>query len=310
MKKNILLVILTFVCIQVFASEIPGSLEKNKIMVTSENLFLREKSSTSSKKLALLKKDAVVKILEVGEEAIIDGIKSKWVKVQAFTNIYDLNNHSIAKELIGWFYGGYLTDTTKIERFLYEGELFSISQHTDPSQFSDDYRIKTPASLYLVNKNGIESKICNEDNSYPESIKIVKNELLDPQKEFIYMDINHDGIDEMIFSINRENRIIITEIKNKNYYVIDSFMTDDEFAEDMPMDSIKFEILNQENPTTIINTRKSYSYGCDMVKEYFIYNDKENKFELIKTELFIKDDNTNEERKLTEEEIEILHSMK
>lgn len=48
-----------------------------------------------------------VKILEVGKEEIIDGIKSNWVKVEIISG-KDKNGKELKSRLSGWCYGGYL----------------------------------------------------------------------------------------------------------------------------------------------------------------------------------------------------------
>ena len=53
---------------------------------------------------------ADVKIVEIGDETVIDGIKSKWVKI--LLPIETIKNN---KNIYGWVFGGYLTD--KLEPF-------------------------------------------------------------------------------------------------------------------------------------------------------------------------------------------------
>ena len=51
---------------------------------------------------------ADVKVVEIGDETVIDGIKSKWVKI--LLPIETIKNN---KNIYGWVFGGYLTDKLK-----------------------------------------------------------------------------------------------------------------------------------------------------------------------------------------------------
>ena len=53
---------------------------------------------------------ADVKVVEIGDETVIDGIKSKWLKI--LLPIETIKNN---KNIYGWVFGGYLTD--KLEPF-------------------------------------------------------------------------------------------------------------------------------------------------------------------------------------------------
>ena len=79
----------------------------NKTMSVKENLKLRSAEATSSNVLTVMSAGTKVKVLEVGKEETIDGIKSNWVKVEVISG-RDRDGKDIKKKTTGWCYGGYL----------------------------------------------------------------------------------------------------------------------------------------------------------------------------------------------------------
>ncbi|MCR4734694.1 MAG: SH3 domain-containing protein, partial [Treponema sp.] len=64
--------------------------------------------TTSSNIITTLKKNSPVKIIQIGKEEIIDGIKSNWVKVEIQKGAKDRDGKSIRAGTVGWVFGGYL----------------------------------------------------------------------------------------------------------------------------------------------------------------------------------------------------------
>ena len=76
-------------------------------MTVLENLKLRSAEETSSDVLTIMTAGTKVKVLELGKEETIDGIKSNWVKVEIISG-NDRNGNKLKSGMIGWCYGGYL----------------------------------------------------------------------------------------------------------------------------------------------------------------------------------------------------------
>ena len=72
-----------------------------------ENLKLRENENLSSNVLVVMAENTKVKIIGIGNEDKIDGIKSNWVKVEVIEG-KDNNGKDISPFTTGWCYGGYL----------------------------------------------------------------------------------------------------------------------------------------------------------------------------------------------------------
>ena len=80
----------------------------NKTMTVFENLKLRSGEATSTQVLAVMSAGTKVKILELGKAENIDGINSKWVKVEVQSGAKDRDGRTIRAGTVGWCYGGYL----------------------------------------------------------------------------------------------------------------------------------------------------------------------------------------------------------
>ena len=114
MKKYLLLLILLFSSNLMFSLDI-NYFKNNKhiehLYVNSpEGLRIRNKPTLSGSKIGVLYDRMKVKIISVGEETTIDGIKSNWVQI-----LLPLETIKSNKNVYGWIFGGYLTD--KLEPF-------------------------------------------------------------------------------------------------------------------------------------------------------------------------------------------------
>ncbi len=72
---------------------------------SNEGLRVREGDSFSSKKVDVLYDRMCVKVVSVGKEEVVDGIKSNWVKI-----LRPLETLRTGHNVYGWVFGGYLTD--------------------------------------------------------------------------------------------------------------------------------------------------------------------------------------------------------
>lgn len=75
-----------------------------------EGLRIRNKPDLSANKIGVLYDRMKVKIISVGEETTIDGIKSNWIKV-----LLPVETIQAKENVYGWIFGGYLTD--KLDTF-------------------------------------------------------------------------------------------------------------------------------------------------------------------------------------------------
>ena len=99
----------------------------NKTMLVSENLKLRSGEATTSEVITVMSAGTKVKILELGKAENIDGINSNWVKVEVLSGAKDRDGRAIRAGIVGWCYGGYLTETTEANNF----------ESTDTKEISD-----------------------------------------------------------------------------------------------------------------------------------------------------------------------------
>lgn len=74
-----------------------------------EGLKVRDNPSLSAKKIDVLYDRMSVKVMSVGAETVIDGIKSNWVKI-----LLPLETIRQKQNICGWVFGGYLTDKVKV----------------------------------------------------------------------------------------------------------------------------------------------------------------------------------------------------
>ena len=74
-----------------------------------EGLKVRDNPSLSAKKIDVLYDRMSVKVMSVGAETVIDGIKSNWVKI-----LLPLETIRQKQNVCGWVFGGYLTDKVQV----------------------------------------------------------------------------------------------------------------------------------------------------------------------------------------------------
>jgi hypothetical protein len=110
MKKNLLSLIVLFSSALVFSLD-AGYFKNNKnidylYVNASEGLRIRNKPSLSGNKIGVLYDRMKIKIISVGAETTIDGIKSNWVQI-----LLPIETIKSKADAYGWVFGGYLTDT-------------------------------------------------------------------------------------------------------------------------------------------------------------------------------------------------------
>ena len=118
MKKNLLLLIVLFSSALVFSLD-ADYFKNNKnidhLYVNSpEGLRIRNKPALSGDKIGVLYDRMKIKIISVGAETTIDGIKSNWVQI-----LLPIETIKAKANVYGWIFGGYLTD--ELEPFSTKG---------------------------------------------------------------------------------------------------------------------------------------------------------------------------------------------
>jgi len=109
MKKIILVVMLGLITGSLFG-ESNDYFNKNKnidilYVNATEGLRVRDSASLYSKKIGTLFDRMVVKVVSIGNEAEIDGIKSNWVQI-----LLPIETINTGSNVYGWVFGGYLTE--------------------------------------------------------------------------------------------------------------------------------------------------------------------------------------------------------
>ena len=84
------------------------AVEEGGIYRAKENIYLREKEDTSGEIITTIQTDTLVKVLSLGKEDTIDGIKSNWVQIEVQTDGWDSDGNPIKAGTTGWCFGGNL----------------------------------------------------------------------------------------------------------------------------------------------------------------------------------------------------------
>ena len=78
------------------------AVEEGGIYRAKENIYLREKEDTSGEIITTIQTDTLVKVLSLGKEDTIDGIKSNWVQIEVQTGGWDSDGNPIKAGTTGW----------------------------------------------------------------------------------------------------------------------------------------------------------------------------------------------------------------
>ena len=84
------------------------AVEEGGIYRAKENIYLRENEDTSGEIITTIQTDTLVKVLSLGKEDTIDGIKSNWVQIEVQTDGWDSDGNPIKAGTTGWCFGGNL----------------------------------------------------------------------------------------------------------------------------------------------------------------------------------------------------------
>lgn len=109
MKKSFIVLILLLVSNFVFsldATYFQNNQNVEHLYVNSrEGLRIRNSDDLSSSKIGVLYDRMMVKVISVGKQVTIDGIKSNWIKI-----LLPIQTLKSGHNEYGWVFGGYLTD--------------------------------------------------------------------------------------------------------------------------------------------------------------------------------------------------------
>lgn len=174
MKKYFIVFLLFLLNISILAAE-----NQCKIIVT-ENLRLRDDTSTSAKVICTIKAGSEVIIKKwntlqndasFGSKLIdkIDGIESTWVKIATEKGAVDKDGNLIETGTEGWVFGGYLVQEKTIDTRNKEYKIIQRFRYT--SEIEHNFYFKYKNKEYFLGKLDF-----NSDRLYVSSDVIVKTD--------------------------------------------------------------------------------------------------------------------------------------
>jgi len=108
--KKVFLLITTIMSLSVLWAE---GLKIYSDKVVIENLRLRTAKTDGRKIVTVLNAGTKVKIIDIGDSEVIDGIESNWVQVEVQKNATNKDGEPVKYGVVGWCFGGYLKDTSQ-----------------------------------------------------------------------------------------------------------------------------------------------------------------------------------------------------
>ena len=117
-----------------------SNVQVNKEMYVKENLRLKTEGTTSSSVIDVMGVGTKVNIIELGNQEVIDNIKSNWVKIQVLDG-KTKDGEILTNGTIGWCFGGFLTDSIE------ENESLDLADKVGPYDHFD-----ISDNNYLLNK--------------------------------------------------------------------------------------------------------------------------------------------------------------
>jgi len=245
MKKIIFIICLTTFIFYSLTSE-ENKYRKNDQLINTmyvnslEGLKVRDYPSLSAKKISGLVNALPVKIIEIGPEAEIDGMKDNWIKILIPAYEWKSNDPEY-----GWVFGGYLSEskieynfdslidinnflTTKVwkikngsftKKFMHNGEYIAeklaagggesgyyqvISKDTIriSTRFYDEYGTSKLKVYNMKYKILSENEILLNDNLYLPYLDPITYNGLQSLKDFVYGNYNNESLYTFIFKEN------------------------------------------------------------------------------------------------------------
>lgn len=313
MKRTLLFVIIFFIVANFVSAN--DKYTQGKCLVTTDRLKIREGSDLKSNVISVLDKDTCVVFLEEGKSEKIDGIQDNWVKVKAIPkDNWQDNWQNRTRTFEGWVFGGYLAETPIVREIVYQGETFSVVQYYNSSIIAEDYRSRIPTRLFLVNENQSEVFFGEEDYPWSDDRNLfVRKDFLDADKDIIYKDFDHDGVEDAIFCMYSQlNTVYILKRNGKEYSIAwaGSF-PDPGYYEDMPSYFLNIKLDFESNPATIsFDCYSPYRYGYQYEKYVYTWRDLDKKF-VKSTEYYeVLNGDITQLKKLTQSQVDYYNSLK
>ena len=316
MKRNILFIIMLLIASTFVSAN--DKYTQGKCLVTTDRLKIRESSDLKSNVLSVLDTDTIVVFLEEGKSEKIDGILDNWVKVKALPkDNWQTNDNwktwERTRTLEGWVFGGYLAETPIVREIVYQGETFSVVQYYNSSIIAEDYRSRIPTRLFLVNENQSEVFFSEEDYPWSKDRNLfVRKDFLDADKDIIYKDFDHDGVEDAIFCMYPQlNTVYILKSNGKEYSIAWSgSFPDPGYYEDMPSYFLNIKLDFESNPATIsFDCYSPYRYGYQYEKYVCTWSDLDKKF-VKSTEYYaVQNEDLTQLKKLTQSQVDYYNSM-
>lgn len=243
---------------------------------SSEGLRIRDTQKLSGNKIGVLYDRMKVKVISIGDEETIDGIKSNWIRILLPIETIKSNVNEY-----GWIFGGYLTEQL---------EPFSIENWSDNDlkrylcRFSwvTGTRSFYQFSLDGVYRMGLLESGAGGSGKYSVSIK---NKTITVKAS--YGDEEYEGkVKTEVFKIIAITEECITLNKDGKEFILRPSVTHDYFYSFLNSKSTHFGTFEEPSYNAL-----NFSFSSDMIKN--IENGsffKSNKDILIKMGIFIDDE--------------------
>ena len=254
MKKIILAVMLGLITGSLFG-ESNDYFNKNKnidilYVNATEGLRVRDRASLYSKKIGTLFDRMVVKVVSIGNEAEIDGIKSNWVQI-----LLPIETINTGSNVYGWVFGGYLTE----KLFPFSTEKWSdadLQRYLSRFSWVSDnrYREFSPEGKYLF---GLLESGMGGSGKYSVSIKNKTITL-----SVSYGDEEYKGpIEKEIYKIlDIKEDSLLLEIKGSEVTLLPAF-TNSNFWRNVAMEKMRFSSFDEPAMNAL-----RFSFVTSMIK--------------------------------------------
>ena len=254
MKKIILVVMLGLITGSLFG-ESNDYFNKNKnidilYVNATEGLRVRDSASLYSKKIGTLFDRMVVKVVSIGNEAEIDGIKSNWVQI-----LLPIETINTGSNVYGWVFGGYLTE----KLFPFSTEKWSdadLQRYLSRFSWVSDnrYRKFSPEGKYFF---GLLESGMGGSGKYSVSIKNKTITL-----SVSYGDEEYKGpVEKEIYKIlDIKEDSLLLEIKGSEVRLLPAF-TNSNFWEKLARETMRFSSFDEPAMNAL-----RFSFVTSMIK--------------------------------------------
>jgi len=254
MKKIILAVMLGLITGSLFG-ESNDYFNKNKnidilYVNATEGLRVRDSASLYSKKIGTLFDRMVVKVVSIGNEAEIDGIKSNWVQI-----LLPIETINTGSNVYGWVFGGYLTE----KLFPFSTEKWSdadLQRYLSRFSWVSDnrYRKFSPEGKYFF---GLLESGMGGSGKYSVSIKNKTITL-----SVSYGDEEYKGpVEKEIYKIlDIKEDSLLLEIKGSEVTLLPAF-TNSNFWEKLARETMRFSSFDEPAMNAL-----RFSFVTSMIK--------------------------------------------